>query len=85
MEFLQKANGEFINGHHKKVRGERTSLANSPLGRKLRSRLTIHKDGEGWGRNAGMNKADEGRREVHSMKRRNDEVPADAIEGLGKI
>ena len=60
-------------------------LTNSPLGRKLSCGLTIHKDGENRGGNAGMDQADEGSREIHYVKRSNDEVLADAIEGLGKI
>ena len=85
LEFIMKANGELIDGHHEKVRREETPLTNSPMGRKLSCGLTIHKDGESRGGNAGMDQADEGSREIHYVKRSNDEVLADAIEGLGKI
>jgi myo-inositol-hexaphosphate 3-phosphohydrolase len=81
LEFILKVNGELIDGYQEKVGRE----TNSPLGRKLSYGLTIYKDGESQDENIGMDQADEGRRKIHSVKRRNNEVLVDAIEGLGKI
>jgi hypothetical protein len=54
-----QVNGQFINSYNKKVRRERTTLANPTFRAEGGQRLTIYQHNKGGRRNASMDEIDE--------------------------